>query len=48
MPAWGWRDGPPEGFVTGGVHASFLHTHPAGAPLSVARLARAVDLAPAA
>ncbi len=41
-PAWGWRDGHPEGFVAGGVHASFLHTHPAGTPGSVARLARAV------
>ena len=29
-PAWGWRGAEPEGFVTGGVHASFLHTHPAG------------------
>jgi cobyrinic acid a,c-diamide synthase len=38
-PAWGWRGGEPEGFVTGGVHASFLHTHPAGAPAAVARLA---------
>lgn len=36
-PAWGWRGGEPEGFVAGGVHASFLHTHPAGAPGSVAR-----------
>jgi cobyrinic acid a,c-diamide synthase len=34
---WGWRGGEPEGFVTGGVHASFLHTHPAGTPGSVAR-----------
>jgi cobyrinic acid a,c-diamide synthase len=39
-PAWGWRAGEPEGFVTDGVHASFLHTHPAGTPTSVARLAR--------
>ena len=29
-PAWGWRGAEPEGFVAGGVHASFLHTHPAG------------------
>ncbi|MFC5951184.1 cobyrinate a,c-diamide synthase [Pseudonocardia lutea] len=35
--AWGWRGGQPEGFVAGGVHASFLHTHPAGTPGSVAR-----------
>ena len=31
-PAWGWRGAEPEGFVVGGVHASFLHTHPAGTP----------------
>ncbi|NMI01799.1 cobyrinate a,c-diamide synthase [Pseudonocardia acidicola] len=36
-PAWAWRGGEPEGFVAGGVHASFLHTHPAGAPDAVAR-----------
>ncbi|MCE0762832.1 cobyrinate a,c-diamide synthase [Pseudonocardia kujensis] len=35
--AWGWRGGAAEGFVAGGVHASFLHTHPAGTPGSVAR-----------
>ncbi|MEV4730896.1 cobyrinate a,c-diamide synthase [Saccharopolyspora sp. NPDC049426] len=39
-PAWFWR-GPAgahrEGFVHGGVHASYLHTHPAGNPGSVAR-----------
>ena len=40
-PAWGWRGGEPEGFVAGGVHASFLHTHPAGTPEAVARFARA-------
>jgi cobyrinic acid a,c-diamide synthase len=38
--AWAWRGAEPEGFVTGGVHASFLHTHPAGNPGGVARLAR--------
>jgi cobyrinic acid a,c-diamide synthase len=38
--AWGWRGGASEGFVAVGVHASFLHTHPAGAPSSVARLRR--------
>ena len=27
--------------MTGGVHASFLHTHPAGTPEAVARFARA-------
>ena len=36
-PAWGWRGAPPEGFVKGGVHASFLHTHPAAHPAAVAR-----------
>jgi cobyrinic acid a,c-diamide synthase len=41
VPAWGWRGGEPEGFVTQGVHASFLHTHPAGTPDAVARFARA-------
>ncbi len=37
-PAWAWRGAAPEGFVHSGVHASFLHTHPAGHPESVARL----------
>jgi cobyrinic acid a,c-diamide synthase len=41
VPAWGWRGGEPEGFVTEGVHASFLHTHPAGTPETVVRFARA-------
>jgi cobyrinic acid a,c-diamide synthase len=36
-PAWGWAGAPAEGFVRGGVHASFLHTHPAGSPAAVAR-----------
>ncbi|MFB9908162.1 cobyrinate a,c-diamide synthase [Allokutzneria oryzae] len=40
-PAWFWRDrqGRPvrEGFVFRGVHASYLHTHPAAAPDSVLR-----------
>jgi cobyrinic acid a,c-diamide synthase len=40
-PAWGWRGGDPEGFVHGRVHASFLHTHPAGAPDAVARFVAA-------
>ena len=39
-PAWGWRGAEPEGFVAGGVHASFLHTHPAGTPAAVGRFAR--------
>ena len=40
------RLGEPEGFVAGGVHASFLHTHPAGTPENVARLARRIAAAP--
>ncbi|WP_093147533.1 cobyrinate a,c-diamide synthase [Saccharopolyspora antimicrobica] len=39
-PAWFWRsgEGPQrEGFVDRGVHASYLHTHPAGQPGSVER-----------
>ena len=36
-PAWGWAGAPAEGFVRGSVHASFLHTHPAGSPAAVAR-----------
>jgi cobyrinic acid a,c-diamide synthase len=36
-PAWGWRGSQAEGFVRGGVHASFLHTHPAAHPAAVAR-----------
>ncbi|AHI00594.1 cobyrinate a,c-diamide synthase [Kutzneria albida] len=39
-PAWRWRgaDGAvAEGFVIGGVHASYLHTHPAGSPAAVRR-----------
>ena len=36
-PAWAWANAPPEGFVQAGVHASFLHTHPAGNPMAVAR-----------
>ena len=35
--AWAWTGGGPEGFVQGGVHASFLHTHPAAHPAAVAR-----------
>ncbi|WNV89814.1 cobyrinate a,c-diamide synthase [Umezawaea sp. Da 62-37] len=43
--AWQWRgnDRKPvaEGFAVGGVHASYLHTHPAAIPESVARFVRA-------
>ncbi|MDT7563515.1 MAG: cobyrinic acid a,c-diamide synthase, partial [Pseudonocardiales bacterium] len=40
-PAWQWsvQGAPagPEGYVRGGIHASYLHTHPAGQPGAVAR-----------
>lgn len=38
-PAWRWRSGATvaEGFVGRGLHASYLHTHPAGQPNSIAR-----------
>ncbi|SHK08130.1 cobyrinic acid a,c-diamide synthase [Pseudonocardia thermophila] len=36
-PAWSWPGAEPEGFVQGGVHASFLHLHPAGVPEAIAR-----------
>ncbi|WP_435875840.1 cobyrinate a,c-diamide synthase [Saccharopolyspora shandongensis] len=38
-PAWLWRatGAQREGFVDGGVHASYLHTHPAGQPEAVQR-----------
>ncbi|WP_460954587.1 cobyrinate a,c-diamide synthase [Parasphingorhabdus pacifica] len=41
--AWAWRTDRPvaEGFVHRGVHASYLHTHPAGRPESVERFVRA-------
>ncbi len=37
QPAWAWTGAQPEGFVQDGVHASFLHTHPAAHPAAVAR-----------
>jgi cobyrinic acid a,c-diamide synthase len=42
-PAWGWRGAEPEGFVHGPVHASFLHTHPAGEPAAITRLLTAAS-----
>ncbi|UVS78867.1 cobyrinate a,c-diamide synthase [Actinokineospora sp. UTMC 2448] len=40
-PAWAWRDATGaavrEGFASASVHASYLHTHPAGHPEAVAR-----------
>nr|WP_084741378.1 cobyrinate a,c-diamide synthase [Cryptosporangium aurantiacum] len=41
-PAWQWKGRPPEGFVQGGVHASYLHLHWAAHP-GIAR--RLVDAA---
>lgn len=42
-PAWRWDGAEPEGFVAGGVHASYLHTHPAGRPRGLARWLRHVS-----
>jgi cobyrinic acid a,c-diamide synthase len=50
-PAWRWSaqgEAVSEGFVAGNVHASYLHTHPAGRPEAVDRFARAVRAAGAA
>ncbi|WP_040868158.1 cobyrinate a,c-diamide synthase [Nocardia exalbida] len=44
-PAWGWRGGAGEvvreGTLSGNVHASYLHTHPAGNPAAVRRFVTA-------
>ncbi|HEX5851415.1 MAG TPA: cobyrinate a,c-diamide synthase [Rubrobacter sp.] len=40
-PAWELADRGPEGFVVGGVHASYLHTHWAATPELPRRLVRA-------
>jgi cobyrinic acid a,c-diamide synthase len=40
-PAWAWRDASPEGFVAGGVHASYLHLHWAAQPDFARRLVAA-------
>ncbi|MFR9751861.1 cobyrinate a,c-diamide synthase [Nocardia sp. 004] len=44
-PAWGWRGSTGarvrEGVLTGRVHASYLHTHPAGNPEAVRRFVAA-------
>lgn len=45
VPAWGWRtwDGTTttEGFVSGTIHASYLHTHPAAYPEGIQRFVAA-------
>jgi len=46
-PAW-LLDGRPEGFVAGGVHASYLHTHWAAFPEVACRLAAAAGATQAA
>ena len=35
--AWQWSAAGPEGFVSGGVHASYLHLNWAGAPALASR-----------
>jgi cobyrinic acid a,c-diamide synthase len=39
-PAWGWAGAPPQGFVSGSVHASYLHLHWAGVPGLAERMVR--------
>ncbi|MEV0683598.1 cobyrinate a,c-diamide synthase [Nocardia sp. NPDC050378] len=43
--AWGWRTTGPvsEGAVTGQLHASYLHTHPAGNPDAIGRFVHAAQ-----
>src|SRR5690606_37255633 len=45
-PAWRWRAAGPEGFVSGSVHASYLHLHWAGSPTMASRFAAAAAAAP--
>lgn len=42
--AWGWRTdagSTTDGVVTGGVHGSYLHVHPAGVPQAISRFVAA-------
>jgi cobyrinic acid a,c-diamide synthase len=45
-PAWQWSAATPEGFVAGGVHASYLHLHWAGSPGVAARFVAAAARVP--
>ncbi|MGY1659765.1 cobyrinate a,c-diamide synthase [Geodermatophilus sp. SYSU D00705] len=40
-PAWRWAGAAPEGFVSGGVHASYLHLNWAGSPAVAGRFVAA-------
>ncbi|WP_054814230.1 cobyrinate a,c-diamide synthase [Nocardia arizonensis] len=47
-PAWGWRvgDGKPvrDGAIVNRVHASYLHTHPAGNPSAITRFVHTAEI----
>ncbi len=46
-PAWQWAGSDPQGYVAGGVHASYLHLHWAGRPQIAHRLVAAAAAAAA-
>jgi cobyrinic acid a,c-diamide synthase len=46
-PAWRWPGGGPEGFVSGGVHASYLHLNWAGSTALAERFVAACSVPPA-